>query len=208
MGLAPRATLAPPPFSTAGMCGAHPRCGERPIGCSEHSLSVTGVPLLVNQQGSRPPQGARSRGDVRVAAGWGRTAVRSMSPAGRGTKAAAGARPLPLWASESPGPVSHPGTTVETVVPTARGGHRGERRVRSPVPGLHPTGRLSLRGWEPGTGELPRRRWKGPLQGGPGQAQRSPGRGGRCLQAATADLPPRLSRLQDQLRSGESGGDR
>lgn len=57
-------TLAPT-LLHAGKRGAHSRCGETPIGCSQHSPSVTGVALLVSQQGFRPPQGARSRGGSR-----------------------------------------------------------------------------------------------------------------------------------------------
>lgn len=138
-----------------------------------HCLSISKAPAHPRVLGA----GVAAAG---VVAGWGRTAVRSMSPAGRGTKAAAGARPLPLWARESPGPVSHPGTTVETVVPTAQGGHRGEWRAQSPVPGL------LLRGWEPRTGELRRRRWKGPSAGRPGTGPEVPGprralpAGGHC----------------------------
>lgn len=61
-----------------------------------HCLSISKAPAHPRVLGAGVAAG--------VAAGWGRAAVRSMSPAGRGRKQPLEPDHLHLWAGEPPGP--------------------------------------------------------------------------------------------------------
>lgn len=109
MGLVPRATLClnparfqrsgrwPPPFSTLGSVALTLGVEKPPLVVLSTARLSQVLHCLSVSKASAHPRVLGAGVAAGVAAGWGRTAVRSMSPAGRDAKAAAGARPPAIW---------------------------------------------------------------------------------------------------------------